>query len=101
MKLPTCRGEDFALLDALLADQVELDDHEREAFEDMRDKLHDWLPALSEKQRGWLAEAAARLGVDALTPAERNKDVPRGRDVTPPAVLSQESLRKALERRKR
>jgi hypothetical protein len=102
MKVPTTRAGDLALLDALLADDVELRDDERERFEDMREKLADWtMRELTGPQRKWLTEAANRLGVDLLTPAERNADVPRGREVTAPAVLSQDSLRKALEMRRR
>ena len=67
--LPADRSEDLELLDALMADDVELRDAEREAFDDMRDKLNDWQRELTGPQRKWLVDVATRLDAQTVTPA--------------------------------
>lgn len=99
-KLPTCRADDMALLAALLADDVELREDQRAAFEDMREKLGTYW-TLTVPQRKFLIAVAERLAVDTQTPAERNANVPRGREVVTPQALSRESLQRALATRRR
>lgn len=95
------RTDDVAMLDALLADDVELTQNERDAFRDMRDRLDDGQRELTKPQRRWASDVAAHLGADGLTPAERNANVPRGREVAAPSVLSRDSLQRALDARRR
>lgn len=63
-------------------------DNERDAFEDMRQKLNDGRP-LSEKQRAWVRRAAERLSVPIAeyTGEVLKAEVPRGKDVEPAPVL--------------
>jgi hypothetical protein len=99
--LPTCRDDDFELLEATLADDVELRDDHRVAFSDMRDRLRAYQRELTPGQRRYLVGVAGELHVSLESPEERNRDVPRGREVQVPAALGADSLRRALEARKR
>jgi len=67
-----------------------LSESEHEAFEDMLTRLEsdprDQLE-LSEKQRAWVYRRADELDVIVESPAERNKDVPKGREVELSPVL--------------
>lgn len=49
---------DGVMLDLVLADDARLEENEREAFEDMRDRRR----PLSPKQRSWVESVVARLG---------------------------------------
>lgn len=52
------------------------------AFADMLEALLGGrYPELTEKQRAWATAEAERCGVEWQDPAERNRDVPRGREV--------------------
>ena len=87
------RASDLYLLRELLK-KDELGENEREAFDDMLVKLDGAeRRALSLAQRAWATSRADALGIGVLDPAERNKNVPRGREVAPSAALLNKPLR--------
>lgn len=76
------REEDLAVLKALLV--ADLGDEEREAFEGMKAFLDENARAkLSGKQRAWARDRADKLELDWQDTSDRNRDVPRGREVAP------------------
>jgi hypothetical protein len=78
-------AEERRLLDALLR-EGDLKDEAREAFADMRgaiDAAFGRYPSLTAKQRAWVLSECEERGIDGRDPAERNKAVPRGREVAP------------------
>lgn len=97
------RAADIRLVDDLLKEH-ELRDNEREAFEDIRDRLNrERFPqrTLTEKQRRRARDVADRLGVSCgRLASEKAESVPRGREVKAPDLLSKDSLKAALEARK-
>lgn len=97
------RAEDTALIDDLLK-EPELRENEREAFEDMRDRLNrerNPQRALTVNQREWARVVVDRLGVSyARLSSEKAANVPRGREVKAPDVLSPDNLKAALAARK-
>ena len=67
---------------------------EVEAFEDMVERLENGQQkTLSPKQREWAARRVDELGVEAETPAERNKNVPRGGKVQLAPALGDRPLK--------
>lgn len=64
-----------------------LNPNEYDSFTDMLDRLEHGQRELTAKQREWAERRCDELGVDWEDPAERNKNVPRGREVEPMAVL--------------
>lgn len=99
--LETARGDlDRRLLRAL-SDSPDLTDCEQDAFDEMLERLaKGQRRELTERQREWAERVADRVGVSVVDPAERNANVPRGRDVPSPDVLSPEALKKALAARR-
>jgi hypothetical protein len=80
------RGRDLTRIRELL-DCVDVGQREREAFIDMQSWLLQREHAqLSEKQRKWVDSRHAELLLG--DPAERNANVPRGKEVQQPPVLS-------------
>lgn len=91
------RERDLRLLRAL-GDESRLRDDELDAFDDMLDRLvRRGQIELTEAQREWAEAVAERHELDFDDPAERNANVPRGREVETPEALSAASVRKALE----
>lgn len=82
------RAADLYALDQLLREN-DLSDYERGAFENMNERLARGRYPLTEKQRTWVLGRCEELGVDAdlREHAERNANVPRGREVATPGVL--------------
>ncbi len=89
------READLVLLRALGEDTTSsfvggLTEGERTAFENMLTLLvspHRQHETLSPNQRAWAVRRAQQLEIDLRDPAERNRNVPRGREVAPAAVL--------------
>lgn len=78
---------DVSLLKLVLADP-DFGGERRAAFDDMLERVEThptW--TLTEKQRAWAREEADRLGLSEETPSQRNRGVPRGREVERAAVL--------------
>lgn len=93
------RQEDLDDLTTLIAHH-DLTKSEREAFEDMHRRISGDLPAfktLHPNARKWVKEATKKYLLDK-SPAERNKNVPRGKEVQVPSVLG--NLPKSPPRRK-
>lgn len=93
------RASDLTLLRELV-DVVDLSDEESEAFADMLARMERQrarLVKLSDKQRAF-AESVARRNNVSFTNRHpiRAEDVPRGREVETPEILSKETLRRAL-----
>lgn len=87
-KVPTRKelgAQERVLLDALLeADDLRAD--QREAFGDMRaaiDAQFGRYLSLTERQRAWVLSECEERGISLQTPAQRNANVPRGREVAP------------------
>ena len=78
------QGElDRKALRAAIADPG-TNDKARGDFEDMLDRIHPEFgdyPSLTDRQRSYVENVLAELGIDADDPAERNRNVPRGREV--------------------
>jgi len=93
------RERDLLLLRSILAREEEHDCGE--AFGQMLEKLESptrCYDVLSDKQRQWVEGIAEKLGIDVDDPAERNANVPRGREVADAAAdLRAIRERKALE----
>jgi hypothetical protein len=84
--------DDLAFLSLVLKRTDELDEREAAAFAGMATRCERGKP-LTEGQRQWLEESAARLGV--VEPARNLVSrgiVPRGDEVPTPAVLRRENL---------
>lgn len=97
------RASDLALLRELV--NVALSDEESDAFGDMlarMERTSNQQTKLTDKQRAWTESAARRHNVDFTDRHPiRAADVPRGREVEAPDVLSKDSLRRALDARRR
>jgi hypothetical protein len=93
------RSRDLHALRALLMSD-RLREDEAESFDDMLTRLERGRFPLTEKQRAWVLSRCEELGVDPdpRSHEERNRDVPRGREVATPPVLT--NLPKAPPRRK-
>ena len=79
--------KDVALLKMVIADP-EFGGEKQAAFADMLERVEThptWI--LSDKQRAWARAEADRLGLSEETPSQRNRNVPRGREVEKAAVL--------------
>ena len=72
----------------------EITEAEREAFEEMATDLATGRRTLSERQRAWVREVGKRAGADVGNVMDRWRrgEIPRGREVEPPAVLRRENL---------
>lgn len=72
-----------------LLDLEELSEYEREAFDGMLANIMDGghYRQLTHPQREWAMARCDALGIVVIEAAERNKDVPRGREVPTPAIL--------------
>lgn len=82
------RDRDIEILEALVGEPEDLTSEQHEAFSEMLDKLRTGRQkVLSEKQRAWAEGIAEKLELDVGDPAERNANVPRGREVEPAPVL--------------
>lgn len=91
------RENDLRALSSLL-DLEELSEYERDAFDDMLAPLMAGrYRQLTERQREWVMGRCDVLGIVIGDPAERNKNVPRGREVEAPDILKR--LPKAPPRR--
>lgn len=79
------RARELALLEKVIAHES-LNEEEQAAFCDMRNWLREMpMATLSKKQSKWLKEVADKLEVDDdEDPAERNRYVPRGKEVEMP-----------------
>jgi hypothetical protein len=99
------RASDLELLRALTDGEHEIPDDVRGDFEEMLDRLEK-NPArfvkLTDRQRAYAEAVARRHGIDFSDRHPiRAADVLRGREVEVPDVLSKDSLKRALDARKR
>ena len=95
---------DKVLLGDLIARNEELSEAEQEAFSSMLNRLiaKPETARLTTDQRKWAEDAANRLGISfSRRWAERAQNVPRGREVKMPDVLSKDALHAALVARRR
>jgi len=88
------RAHDIAMLQQLLDHSDRLRDGEGDVFSSMLAKLDTAYSErryakLTDAQRHWVTDAANRLELENPNddPHERNRDVPRGKEVPTPAVL--------------
>jgi hypothetical protein len=98
------RESDLVLLTDLLNDDEKLSDEEVEAFVDMHGRLQRQQAhsKLSDKQRKWAEDVADRLGISyTRRSAKQAQNVPKGREVKLPDVLSQDALKAALAARRK
>lgn len=95
---------DVSLLRALL-DESDIGDEHAEAFRDMLERLErsaGEIGVLSARQRAYAESVAEKHGISIpRRPEQLAANVPRGREVATPSVLSNDSLRAALDARKR
>jgi hypothetical protein len=99
------RASDLEILRALTDCEHEIPDDTRKDFDDMLDRMQKHptrFPKLTEKQRAYAEAVANRHGIDFSDGHPiRAADVPRGREVETPGVLSRDRLRHALDARRR
>jgi hypothetical protein len=98
------REFDLALLRALVDEREDTPDEHRGEFADMLERMRR-SPAgfrfLTDKQRLYAENVADRHGISIpRRPSQTAANVPRGREVATPVVLSRDSLRAALNARR-
>ena len=72
----------------LLIEEGDLDHVTRKAFTGMLEVLESGrFVELTRKQRGWMHWEMAERGLSVVLPAQRNKNVPKGKPVEPAPVL--------------
>lgn len=89
------REQDIRALKELLEDPERLTRKgEYDAFASMLDSLtgNGAFPDLTPTQRAWVLSRCDDLGIVAIDPSSRNRDVPRGREVETPELLRRENL---------
>lgn len=81
------RDRDIELLGALVGEPEDLTSEQYVAFSAMLERLRAGRQVLTEPQRNWAEGIAEKLELDVGDPAERNANIPRGREVEPAPVL--------------
>ncbi len=97
------RESDLALLRALLDESDDIGDEHAEAFADMLERLErsPRSRTLTGSQREYAENVADRHDIAIpRRPAQNAANIPRGREVKTPDVLSKDALKAALNARK-